>query len=60
MVLRNSMLVRARDMDKEQKEEMGIDKDAEGLIAMESHNEKYERKAVLLKKGLVHYILNGE
>jgi len=59
MTLRNVSFVRAQDIDEEQRKPWGIEVDR-GLVAIETHNEKYKQKAVVLKKGLVNYILNGE
>ncbi|MBT6518950.1 hypothetical protein HOK51_03820 [Candidatus Woesearchaeota archaeon] len=59
MTLRNSNLVRAKDLTQEQKKELNIEA-TEGLVAIETHNSEYERKAVVLKHGLVRYVLEGE
>lgn len=61
MALKNVTYVRAKDMTKEQKQELQIEESINGgLIAIESHNPEYRRKAVVIKKGLVNYVLNGD
>jgi hypothetical protein len=60
MTLRNVTYVRAESLTKAQKKELGIDESiSTGIIAVETHNDVYTRKGVLIKKGVVDYILNG-
>jgi hypothetical protein len=59
MTLRNVTYVRVRDMTTEQRKEYDI-QETEGLVAIETHNTEYKRKAVKLENGLSNYILNGE
>lgn len=61
MGLRNVTYVRVKDMTDEQKKELGIDASVKiGLVARETHNSNYNTKMVLIKKGIVDYILNGQ
>lgn len=59
MTLRNVNYVRAQDLTNTQKEELGIEL-GEGLVAIETHNEQYKKKPVVVSKGIVNYILNGD
>ena len=59
MVLRNVSYVKAQDMDSEQRKELDIKVDR-GLIAIETHNQNYETKAIIIQKGeLANYIIYG-
>lgn len=61
MTLKNVTYVRMKDLTKEQKEELGLDVAIKnGIVAIESHNPEYKKKAKILKKGMVNYILNGD
>jgi len=59
MTLKNVSYVKAQKMTKEQRIELKIEVGS-GLVAIETHNEDYQKKAVPVKKGrLVNYVLNG-
>jgi len=61
MVLRNVTYVNAKDLTNTQKEVLGLAENVnKGIIAVETHNSNYTRKGVLIKKGIVNYILRGE
>ncbi len=61
MTLKNVTYIRVKDLSEEQKKELGVDLSVKsGLIARETHNSTYNTKAVLIRKGLVNYILKGE
>lgn len=59
MTLRNVNYVRVKNLSNEQKAEMNIKVEG-GLVAIETHNEEYNQKIKVLKKGIVNYILNGD
>ena len=61
MTLKNVNYIRVKDLSEDQKKELGIDVSKKmGLVAREPHNPNYNTKEVLLKKGLVNYVLKGE
>ena len=60
MVIRNVTLVRAENMEKSQREELGIGV-TEGLVAIETHNTEYKQVARVIGKGeVMDYIWGDE
>lgn len=59
MTLRNVNYVLAEKMTQQQRDDLKI-REKEGLVAIETHNPEFRQTAVVLKKGLSHYILHGE
>lgn len=60
MAIKNVNYVKAKDLTKEQKAELGLDENLNmGIVAIESHNSVYMQKGVVIKRGISNYILNG-
>lgn len=60
MTVRNVRYVRLSELTPEQKKELKIEESMpDGIVAIEAHNSNYEIKGVLIKRGIVDYILNG-
>ena len=59
MALRNVKYVRVQDMTQKQREDLKII-DTKGLVAIETHNTEYKEVPVIIKKGIVNYIVNGD
>lgn len=56
MVIRNVSYAHSKRMTPSQKKELEIPAGYNGIVAVETHNPEYKRKAVLLKKGIIAYI----
>lgn len=61
MTLRNVRYVRVQDLTLDQKKELNIDETlTSGIAAIETHNSEHCIKAVIIKRGIIDYILNGD
>jgi hypothetical protein len=50
-----------QDLTLEQKKELNIDETlTSGIAAIETHNSEHCIKAVIIKRGIIDYILNGD
>jgi len=60
MSLKNVTYVKARNLTEEQKTKLKLPKGLTNeTIAIETHNPTHNLNAVVIKKGMVNYILNG-
>lgn len=55
MTIRNVNWARAEEMTPEDRKELGITAES-GLVAIETHNEKYTQKGVAVESGVLEYI----
>ena len=60
MALKNVRYVKAKRLTNEQKKELGIEEAVPtDMIAIETYNPSHNLKGVIIKRGMVDYILNG-
>jgi hypothetical protein len=60
MTLINVNYINVKDLSKEQKKDLDLDVTLKkGIVAVESYSNPYRKKARIIKRGMVNYILNG-